>query len=178
MNAALKGMLRNKRQQEGRRPDEPAYLPGEWAGDIAPGFAYRRKAPHSQRFFRHVPPAFEYNALEEYASAHQGTGQSLDNSNPIDSDFYAEGNKIRPWAHVRVPAYLAIPEWESVSDDTFMGYGGGKLAALGHVVPQMVGGQGTIDVSPLIPEAEFTTYGAMNTLVPGEDIPEDGYLYA
>lgn len=180
MNIAVKHMFRNRRQREGRRPSEPYYPPADsggtvdWSEEILPGFSYTRPPRVEQRANRTLPPAYGYNDLEELPTAHQSLAQSLDNSNPPDSDFYASGNKIRPWAHVRVPAYLAISEIESVSDDEFKS---GKLAALGHVVPQQVGGQTTIDVSPLIPEAEYTTYGAMNTLQVGE-VAEDGYLYA
>lgn len=176
MNARLKQMMRQKRQAEGRRPREPDYPPVGENANFPPTFAFHRNTEVPQRQWRDLPPAYEYNALEELPTAHQGLAQSLDASNPTDSDFYTEGNKIRPWAHVRVPAYLAISEWESVSRDEFPDYGL-KLGALGHVVPQQVGGQNSIDISPLIPEAEFTTYGALNTLVPGE-ISEDGYLYA
>lgn len=177
MNADLKNKLRRKRQAEGKRPHDPAFMPGDWAGDVPPAFAYTVPPTVSQRNWRDLPPAYGYNDLDELPTAHEFTGQSLDNSNPIDSDFYAAGNKIRPWAHNRVPAYLAVPEWETVAIDEFPDFGM-KLAAMGHVVPQQVGGQQSIDVSPLIPEAEWTTYGAMNTLVPGDDIAEDGYLYA
>lgn len=177
MNAELKRMLRNKRQREGRRPSEPELMPGDWGDEIPPGFSYHRNPVVSQRQWRDLPPAYEYNALEELPTAHQSLAQSLDASNPPDSDFYAAGNKIRPWGHIRVPAYLAISEIEAVSQDEFP-WNGNKLGAMGHVVPQMVGGQNTIDVSPLIPEAEFTTYGALNTLNPGDEVPEDGYLYA
>lgn len=177
MNAALKNMLRNKRQREGRRPGEPAYLPGGWEGDLPPGFAYTVKPEVGQRQFRDLPPAYGYNDLDELPTAQQNIAESLDASNPPDSNFFAAGNKIRPWAHNRVPAYLAISEIESVSLDEFMSHGGGKLEALGHVVPQMVGGQNSIDISPLIPESQYTTYGALTTLAPGE-VAEDGYLYA
>lgn len=174
MNIALKHMLRNKHQKEGVRPAEPVYPPGpeNWHHEVLPGFAFTPKDEHEQRQNRTLPPAYDYNAPQELQTSYQ------DAPDPIrQSDFFANGNKIRPWAHVRVPSYLAISEIESVSDDEFL-YG--KISSFGHhIVPQYHGGQNPIDFSPLIPEAEFTTYGAMNELQEGEiHTSEDGYLYA
>lgn len=168
-------MLRNKRQREGRRPPEPYYPPNLEGVDIHPGFAYEVKEPHQQRANFFEPPAYEINELGELPTAQQNIAESLDMSNPPDSNNYANGNKIRPWAHVRVPTYLAIAEWEGGADDEFLK---GKLAAQGHAVPQQIGGQTSIDVTPLIPEGDYTTYGAMNTLAPDFSDQEDGYLYA
>ena len=175
MNIALQHMFRKRRQHEGRRPPEPYYPPGseDWFSDLPPGFAYTVPPTVEQRENRTLPPAYDYTALQELPTAHQNLAESLDASNPPDSNFYAAGQKIRPWAHIRVPAYLAISEIESVADDEFKT---GKLAALGLVVPQQVGGQASIDISPLIPEAQYTTYGALTTLMPGQ-VAEDGYLY-
>jgi hypothetical protein len=176
MNAALKHMLRNKRQREGRRPSEPYYPPNLEGEELPPGFAYETKEAQQQRANFFEPPAYEINELGELPTAHQNMAESLDASNPPDSNNYANGNKIRPWAHVRVPTYLAIAEWEGGADDEFLK---GKLAAEGHKVPQQVGGQTSIDITPLIPEGDYTTYGAINTLDPGEYLEqEDGYLYA
>jgi len=168
-------MLRNKRQREGRRPVEPKYEPALQGADLHPGFAYVTREEEQQRANFLVPPAYDIDALEELPTAHQFMAESLDLSNPPDSNLYAAGNKIRPWAHIRVPTYLAISEWEGGADDEFLT---GKLAAQGMKVPQQIGGQTSIDVSPLIPEAEFTTYGALNTLYDPNITPEDGYLYA
>jgi hypothetical protein len=175
MNLAVKNMFRNRRQREGRRPSEPYYPPNLEGEDIHPGFAYEKKEEHEQRASFFVPPYYEIDALEELPTAHQSTAQSLDASNPPDSDFYDAGNKIRPWAHIRVPTYLAITEWEGGADDEFSF---GKLAAQGFKIPQQIGGQASIDIYPLIPEADYTTFGAMNTLVPQYEDTEDGYLYA
>lgn len=176
MNARLKNMFRQRRQREGRRPSEPYYPPNMDVTALPPAFAYEHKDEQEQRANEFVPPAYDIDALEELPTAHQFIGQSLDASNPPDSDLYAAGNKIRPWAHIRVPTYLAISEWEGGADDEFMV---GKLAAQGMKVPQQIGGQATIDVSPLIPESDYTTYGALNTMVPdyNYDAGEDGYLY-
>lgn len=200
MNRAVRHMFRNRRQAEGRRPQEPQLPPrqlrnqwepernfwestvpthaDDWTADIYPGFSYVANEEHEQRTNLYLPPAFETNALEELATAHQYTAESLDNSDPINSNFYAAGNKIRPWAHNRVAnaGYLAMSEWLGGANDEFMS---GKISALGHVVPQQVGGQTTIDTQPLIPEAEYTTYGAMTALAPTDQFAEeDGYLYA
>lgn len=180
MNSAMKNMLRNRRQAEGRRQPAPVLAPGpegdlSWFDEIPATFAYTPKDEHEQRQFQFMPPAFETNALEQLDTSHQALGQSLDASNPPDSDFYANGNKIRPWAHVRVPAYLAISEIEGVSLDEFQ-YG--KLSSDRQAVPQFAGAQLPIDITPLIPEAEFTTFGAMTVLRPGEVASgEDAYLY-
>jgi hypothetical protein len=173
VNIAIKHMFRNRRQREGVRPSEPYYPPGpeDWRNDIIPGFAYTRPPTVEQRQNRTLPPAYDYNAPQELPTSYQEAPDPLK-----FSDFYPNGNKIRPWAHVRVPAYLAISEWESIADDTFKS---GKLAALGHVVPQFYGLQNPIDFQPLIPESEYTTYGATHAIPEGQvDVPEDGYLYA
>jgi hypothetical protein len=175
MNLAVKNMFRNRRQSEGRRPTEPDYPPNLEGQHVHAGFAYQKKVEHEQRANLLVPPAYEIDALDELPTAHQYTGESLDASLPIDSNFYDAQNKIRPWAHVRVPTYLAISEWEGGADDEFLF---GKMAAQGIRVPQQVGGQASIDVNPLIPEADYTTFGAMNTLVPQYEDTEDGYIYA
>lgn len=173
MPIAVRHMFRNRRQKEGVRPSEPVHPPGpeNWHNDIIPGFAFTPKEEHEQRQNRTLPPAYDYNAPQELPTAYQ------DAPDPIkQSDFYANGDKIRPWAHVRVPAYLAIPEIEAVSDDEFKF---GKISSFGHhVVPQYHGEQNPIDFSPLIPEVEYSTYGSMNELIEGEVAEEDGYLYA
>jgi hypothetical protein len=175
MNIALKHMLRNKRQREGRRPTEPKYEPMLQGADMHPGYAYVPREEEQQRANFLVPPAYDIDALEELPTAHQYMAESMDLSNVPDSNLYAAGNKIRPWAHIRVPTYLAIPEWEGGANDEFLT---GKIAAQGIHVPQQIGGQNSIDTSPLIPEAEFTTYGAMNTLADPYQTPEDAYLFA
>lgn len=171
---AVKHMFRNKRQAEGKRPSEPMYPPGpeNWAHELPPSFAFVSKDEHEQRQNRTLPPAYDYNERQDLDIAYQ------DAPDPIkQSDFYANGNKIRATANVRVPAYLAISEWESIADDDFE-FKTGKLAAVGHLVPQYAGEQLPIDVSPLIPEAEYTTYGNLNMLVDTELADQDGYLYA
>jgi hypothetical protein len=176
MNVAVKNMFRNRRQREGRRPTEPYYPPNLEGADIHPGFAYKHKDEQEQRANFFVPPAYDIDALEELPTAHQFMAESLDASNVPDSNLFAAGNKIRPWAHIRVPTYLAISDWEGGADDEFKT---GKIAAQGMKIPQQIGGQNTIDVSPLIPEAEYTTYGAISTMAPTDQTPvEDGYLYA
>lgn len=177
MNAALQRKGSRRRQIEGARPEEPAVLPGSggdfsWFGDIPASFAYTKTEEQQQRQNLFMPPAFETNALEMLSTSYQ------DAPDPIrQSDFYAAGNKIRPWAHNRVAnaGYLAIAEIEGVADDEFKT---GKLSSEGyHVVPQYVLSQNPIDFLPLIPEGQYTTYGAQNELAPGMLSEEDGYLY-
>ena len=186
MNTGVKHLLRNKRQREGRRPQQPHYPPGEWGLDLLPGFAYTYRGEgdpfghggeQQQRTNLFFPPAFAPNDLEDETHANQFLAESMDKSNPPDSNLYAEGKKIQPWAKARsgTAGYLAMAEWEQTLDE--FPWNGRKLEALGINVPQQIGGQHSIDVTPLIPEAEWTTYGAMNTLVPGQ-VAEDGYLYA
>lgn len=178
MNLALLHMGRTRRQREGRRQPEPMYPPNLQGEELPPSFAFHGRQEQQQRANFFEPPWYDIDALYELPTAHQATAQSMDASNPPDSDFYAAGNKIRPWAHVRVPTYLAISEWEGGADDEFRV---GKLAAQepGGAILQQIGGQNTIDVSPLVPEAEWTTYGAQTSLPLSEQgATEDGYLYA
>jgi hypothetical protein len=174
MNIAIKHMFRNKYQKEGRNPPQPYYPPGPegWEEDILPGFAYTGRESHEQRLNRFVPPAYDYNAPQELPTSYQEAPDPLK-----QSDFYANGAKIRPWAHVRVPSYLAIAEIEAVSDDEFKS---GKLSSEGsHYIPQHALTQLPIDITPLIPEADFTTFGATNELNPDYyHSNEDGHLYA
>jgi len=179
VNLGLIHMGRLRRQREGRRPQEPVYPPNLAGEELPPSFAFHGRQEQQQRANFFEPPWYDIDALYELPTAHGFLAESLDASNPPDSNKYAEGNKIRPWAHVRVPTYLAISEWEGGANDEFLH---GKIAAAnpgGHIV-QQIGGQNTIDVSPLVPEAEWTTYGALNALPSSADMGpvEDGYLYA
>jgi hypothetical protein len=195
MNRAVRHMFRNRRQREGVRPPEPAFAPpqlrnewdperslwetevpahpDDWTVDILPGFSYVANEEHEHRNNRYLPPAFETNALEELITSYKPSSE-LD---PLPfSDFYANGNKIRPWAHNNVAnaGYLAIPEIESVSDDEFRF---DKNAFPMHT-PQYVGYQNPIDIQPLIPEQEYQTYGSLTTLSEAYGSPDDAYLFA
>jgi hypothetical protein len=197
MNIAVKQMSRKRRQIEGMRPPEPYYPPApqpaqlvdaeyydaypssyEGIQDVPLTFAYVKKDEQQQRTNFFVAPAFDENELVELPTSHQDLARSLDLSHFPDSDLFAEGDKIRPWAHIRVPSYLAISEWLGGADDEFRSPPG--KAQFDWVISQYVGQQHPIDVTPLIPETEYTTYGALNALSPGqiEQFPaSDGYLF-
>ena len=175
MNAAIERMFRIRCQREGRKQEQPIYPanPPGWEATAHPGFAYQIREEQNQRENYFMPPAFDPNELVELPTSWKPDSE-LD---PIpQSNFFAEGNKIRPWAHVRVPSYIAIPEWETPTDDEFRE---GKIV-MGQLVAQHTGGQQPIGISPLIPEVEYTTYGTQNMLTEGmvAHIPtQDGYLF-
>lgn len=187
MNRAVRGMFRNKRQEQGKLPQQPVYPPeAEHFQDAPLTFAYTYRSEgdpfatggeQQQRSNLFMPPAFETNALEELGTSFKPDSE-LD---PIpQSYYYGAGNKIRPWAHNRVAntGYLAIAEWLGGADDEFH-YHVDKFY-FPQLVSQQVGKQNPIDVSPLIPEGEYTTYGATHELLPGQidAFPvQDGYLY-
>jgi hypothetical protein len=174
MNVAVKHMMRNRRQEQGKRQPEPMFPPidvEEFQDALHPAFAWTPKDYHEQRTNLFMPPAFETNELQEYLSSYKPSSE-LD---PLPfSDFYANGNKIRPWGHRIMPSYLAIAEWEGVADDEFKS---GKGSFMQHV-PQYAGYQNPIDITPLIPEPQYTTYGALNQMAGNEYPAEDAYLFS
>lgn len=177
-NIAVKQQSRKRRQREGRKPIQPMYLPEmDQMGEVPLTFTYSTKEEHEQRTNLFIPPAYDPNELTELQTSYQPPSQ-LD---PLPfADFYAEGDKIRPWAHIRVPTYLAVAEWESPDDSDFEHSWVLNKGEFAQLVSQYVGGQHSIDVTPLIPESEYTTYGALNQLSPGqlESMPAtDGYLF-
>jgi hypothetical protein len=178
MNIAAKQQSRRRRQAQGRKQEQPKSMPGMENLSGAPlTFTYTPKEEHEQRTNIFMPPAYDPNELTELPTSYKPDTEL----NPLSfSDFYAEGMKIRPWAHIRVPSYLAVSEWEGVDDSDFETSWIVNKGEFAHLVSQYVGQQHPIDVSPLIPESEYTTYGALNTLEPGqvENLPvSDGYLF-
>lgn len=184
-NIAIKHMFRNRRQREGRRPEPPPMPPvgSDFEAALYPGFAWVGKEEHEQRTNLFMPPAFETNALEELPTSFKPDTE-LD---PIpQSNFYAANNKIRPWAVVRAgtAGYLAISEIEGVDNSDFenswIGGGPHGKIVVGQLIGQYVGYQNPIDITPLIPEADYTTYGALNQLTPDAYArqDEDAYLFA
>lgn len=186
-NREVRRMLRNKRQAEGVKQEQPVFPPeAQHIVDMPLSFAYTYRGEgdpfatggeQQQRTNLFIPPAFETNALEELGTSFKPDSE-LD---PIpQSYFFAAGNKIRPWAHNRVAnaGYLAMPEWLGGADDEFH-YAVDKFY-FPQLVGQQVGKQQPIDIFPLIPESEYTTYGATHELLPGQvaEFPvQDGYLY-
>lgn len=180
MNIAIQQMMRKRRQREGlsplvtqpRMPAGPSYLQ-----DAPLTFAHVAKDEQQQRTNFFSPPQFDPNELVELPTSYKPDSE-LD---PINtSDEFAEGLKIRPWAHIRVPSYMAVAEWEGVDNSDFDNGWILNKGEFAQLVSQYVGGQHPIDVSPLIPEAEYTTYGATNQLQPGQiaQMPTgDGYLF-
>ena len=177
MNTAVKQQSRKRRQYEGKRQPQPYFPPNLELSEGPLTFAYSTKSEQEQRQNLFMPPAYDPNELVELPTSYKPDTE-LD---PIPvSDEYAEGLKIRPWAHIRVPTYLAIAQIENVDNSDFEnGWYQGK-AQFDQLVSQYVGQQHPIDVTPLIPEAEYTTYGALNQLEPGQiaEFPsQDGYLF-
>lgn len=87
------------------------------------------------------------------------------------SDFYAEGNKIKPNPSMRITSHLAIGEKESVMEDTFRI---GKLLGY-HQLPQYAGRQLPWGTRTNIQPPEPTTYGSLYEV---EGTPQQAALVA
>jgi hypothetical protein len=78
------------------------------------------------------------------------------------SDFWAEGNKIKPDARMRIISKLAIAYQETIDEQTFHI---GKL--IGYLkVPTHVGGQLPSVIRANIQEAQPVTYGSLYAVSP------------
>jgi len=124
---------------------------------VPPGYAYvQRREPHAGISFKTAPDSQFQELLDRLGSWQEAP-------DPIrQSDFYAEGNKVHPWAQNRITSHLAIGAKEAVMQDEFQI---GKL--LGYYHPgskQYAGEQLPSVIRTNITPAVSTTYGSQYVL--------------
>lgn len=89
-----------------------------------------------------------------------------------NSPFFANGNKIKPNAMMRIVSHLRLGSWANWEDSTFHI---GKLVAY-YKVPTYAGGQLPSVIRANIQPAVSTTYGSLYE-VPSPIVPESGPAY-
>jgi hypothetical protein len=77
------------------------------------------------------------------------------------SPFYANGNKVNPWAHRIKPSHVRLTMGKWVTDN----FQAGKMTHP-HLVPTYAGGQLPWDEKYNIQPGQSTTYGSQYTVVP------------
>lgn len=134
-------------------PNFPGAIAGILSGDRKPPlYVYvQRREPHEGPAFLMVP-------WDQYNARYQLNTGWQDAPDPVrQSDFYAHGNKIHPWANQQIVTSLAIGSREAVMEDRFTI---GKL--IGYLRASMYqGGQHPSVVRANIDVPRQTTYGSM-----------------
>lgn len=134
-------------------PDNPFNIAGVLSGDrTPPTYVYtQRREPAAGPSFL-MAPWDNYDVEYELKTGWQ------DAPDPIrQSDFYAAGNKIKPWAHMPIVTEVAFGSIEAVMENTFHV---GKLLGYWHR-PMYQGQQHPSVLRSNIQEALPTTYGSM-----------------
>jgi hypothetical protein len=139
-------------------PDNPWNVGGVLSGDrVPPTYVYtQRREPHMGPSYLMVP----WDNFETMYDLHVYPQDAPD---PVrQSDFYAAGNKIHPWAQMQIQTNLALGSIAAVMEDTFHI---GKLLGYWHR-PMYAGMQ-----KPSIPRSNIqepvpTTYGSLYEVRP------------
>lgn len=131
-------------------------------------------------------PSFTAAPASQYDKYLPNTQSWQESPDPIrQSDFWAAGNKVNPWARMLTPSHLAIGSKEAVMQDNFevgklLGYlHAGKTQYAGAQYPSIP----RVNIEPAIPATYGSQYELRSMPYPGGIIMatgmsfDDGYPY-
>lgn len=134
-------------------PNNPLNIAGILSGDRTPPLYV-----YTQRREPHMGPSYLMAPWDNYDVEYELRTGYQEAPDPIrQSEFYAAGNKVKPWAHMPIVTSIAWGSIEAVMQDRFQV---GKLLGYVHR-PMYAGRQHPSVVRSNIQEALPQTYGSM-----------------